>query len=96
MRRPVSALLLASTLLALTGCKSSCRALSERFCDCLDQYQRTTCISNVAQRESDYEPTDADLAVCEEKLKKCKIDANDRNTCTFKTDEDKENCGLAR
>lgn len=96
MRRSTSALLVVSTLLALAGCKSSCRELSERFCDCVDQYARPTCLTNVAQRESDYEPTDADLAVCEQKLKLCKINENDRNTCDLKTDEDKENCGLAR
>ena len=96
MRRPASALLLASTLLALAGCKGPCRELSERFCDCVDQYQRSTCLSNVAQRDSNYEPTDADQTVCEDKLKKCKIDAKDRNTCDLKTDEEKENCGLAR
>lgn len=96
MRRPASVLLLASSLLALVGCKSPCRELSERFCDCVDQYQRSACLTAVAERERSFEPTDDDLAVCEQKLATCKIDADDRKTCDLNTDEDKAACGLAR
>lgn len=96
MRRPASALLLVSSLLALVGCKSPCRELSERFCDCVDQYQRSACLTAVADRERTYEPTDEDLSVCEQKLKTCKIDPKDRTTCDFSTPEGKEACGLAR
>ena len=96
MRRSAPALLLCSALLALVGCKNPCRELSERFCDCVDQYQRTSCLTAVSQREQSVEPDDAALAACEQRLSTCKIDPNDRNTCDLQTAEDKENCGLAR
>ncbi len=97
MRRSAAITLLFSALLALAGCKSPCRELSERLCDCLEQFQQDVCVQQVADRERSIEPTDADLAACEERLDTCTIDPNDRTTCDILlTDEGKRACGLAR
>ncbi|ATB31006.1 hypothetical protein [Melittangium boletus] len=97
MRRSAARPLLFATLFVLAGCKSPCRELSERFCDCVDQYQRTACLQDVADRERNIEPTDADLAACEAKLDTCTIDPDDRTTCDIlQTEPGKEACGLAR
>lgn len=97
MRRPVLLPLLLATLSVLAGCKGPCRELSERFCDCVDRYQRTTCLANVSTRERNIEPTPEDEAACEQKLTTCTIDPDDRTTCTIlDTDEGKLACGLAR
>jgi hypothetical protein len=96
MRRLAPLPLLFATLSLLAGCKSPCRELSERFCDCVDRYQRTTCLSNVSTRERDIEPTEQDEVECEQKLTTCTIDPDDRTTCTLlDTDEGKQACGLA-
>ncbi|WP_434386961.1 hypothetical protein [Melittangium boletus] len=97
MRRPAALSLLFATLSLLAGCKSPCRELSERFCDCVDRYQRTLCLQNVAARERDLEPTEEQLDVCEQRLATCNIDPDDRTTCDIlRTDEGKDACGLAR
>jgi len=97
MRRSVIIPLLSSVLLALAGCKSPCRELSERLCNCLEQYQRENCIRAAVERERTLEPTPEELATCEQRLETCTIDLNDRNTCDFiQTDEGKLACGLAR
>lgn len=97
MRRSTALTLVASVLLSLTGCKSPCRELSERLCDCVETFQRDTCIRTVATKETEIDVTDTELATCEEKLKSCTIDANDKTTCNILlTDEGKQACGLAR
>ncbi len=97
MRLSAAIPLLFSALLALAGCKSPCRELSERLCDCLQQFQRDTCIQQVVQRERSIEPTDAELEACEARLDTCTIDPDDRRTCDILlTDEGKAACGLAR
>ncbi|MET0404087.1 MAG: hypothetical protein ABW123_16865 [Cystobacter sp.] len=97
MRRSAVSSLSLLVLLALAGCKSPCRQLSERFCDCLDEYQRPTCITQVAERERNVETTDEELEACEERLKTCTIQEDDRTTCDIlQTDEGKQACGLAR
>jgi hypothetical protein len=108
MRRSAAIPLLFSALLALAGCKSPCRELSERLCDCLQQFERDNCIQRVADRERSVEPTDQDLATCEERLAEClppvhedlenQSDPNDSIiTCSeLETDQGKLACGLAR
>jgi hypothetical protein len=97
MRRSAALVLLASTLLALTGCKSPCRELSELRCACAEPFQRESCIRSVAIDEANVEPTGEDLALCEQKLETCPINPEDRSTCeALETDEGKRACGLAR
>jgi len=108
MRRSATLSLLFSALLALAGCKSPCRELSERLCDCLEQFQRATCVQQVAERERSIEPTDAELDACEQRLDECLLPghlelANPLNpddgvtTCAeLGTDAGKLACGLAR
>ncbi len=108
MRRATAIPLLFSALLALAGCKSPCRELSERLCGCLEQFQRDACIQAVADRERSIEASDADLAACEERLDECLPPGfdgrNDQSepgdgiiTCDeLETDEAKYSCGLAR
>ncbi|MCY1074491.1 hypothetical protein [Archangium lansingense] len=97
MRRSATITLLFSALLALAGCKSPCRELSERLCDCVEQFQRDECIQAVADRERNIETTDEELDTCQARLDTCRIDSNDRNTCDLLlTDEGKQACGLAR
>lgn len=96
MRRSTAITLLCSALLALAGCKSPCRQLSERLCDCVEQFQRDECIQSVAERERSIEPTDEELTACEARLDTCTIDPDDRTTCDILlTDEGKAACGLA-
>jgi hypothetical protein len=97
MRRPAALVLLSSALLALAGCKSPCRELSELRCACVEPFRRETCLRAVATDESNVEPTDADLALCEQKLDECGIDPENQDTCDrLETDEGKRACGLAR
>jgi hypothetical protein len=97
MRRSTAITLLCSALLALVGCKSPCRELSERLCDCVEPFERDECIQLVSDREQSAEPTDEDLAACEARLDTCTIDADDRRSCDILlTDEGKAACGLAR
>jgi hypothetical protein len=109
MRRSATLVLISSALLALTGCKSSCRELSERRCDCVDPVNRTACLQAVADEQTRVEETDEQLATCEEKLATCAAppDETDPNSqdeeavtrrfCAFiRTDAGKQACGLAR
>ncbi|MGZ3460395.1 MAG: hypothetical protein ACXU86_18055 [Archangium sp.] len=97
MRRSATITLLCSALLALAGCKSPCRELSERLCDCVEPFQHDTCITNVAQRERTVETTQEQLNACEESLKSCTIDPNNRDSCSILQDDaGKAACGLAR
>ncbi|HYO71573.1 MAG TPA: hypothetical protein VEU33_36390 [Archangium sp.] len=97
MRRATTITLLCSALLALAGCKSPCRELSERLCECVEAFRRDDCIQAVADRERSIEPTDEDLAACEERLDTCKLDADEPRSCDILLkDEGKAACGLAR
>lgn len=90
--RPMRAvLLIASIAAALSlGCKSPCRQLSEKLCDCAENTSiKQSCLQGVQQREGNFEVTDADQKVCESLLDKC--DCNKIDTA-----EGKQNCGLAR
>jgi hypothetical protein len=101
MRRSVALTLLSSALLALAGCKSPCRELSERLCDCVESFEREVCIRNVATEESSIETSDEQLEVCEQKLETCQFDTSTaetrKATCAeLQTDKGKQDCGLAR
>lgn len=88
-----SFLLLAAVLpvLALTGCKSACRALADAQCDCLPtQNERDTCYYQNGYAEGgDGEASAETEAYCQEKLETCQCGNTD-------TAEGKQACGLAR
>lgn len=106
MRRFVTLPLLLSALFSLAGCKTPCRQLSEELCNCVQQYQRTDCLTLAAQRERSVEPTDEDQTFCESKLDSCKLQkVEDENlqpadgelSCAdLQTEVGKDACGLAR
>lgn len=97
MRRSAALVPLASALLALTGCKSPCRELSELRCACTEPFLRESCIRAVATDEANVEPTGEEFALCEQKLRTCPINPEDPSTCeALETDEGKRACGLAR
>ncbi len=100
MRRSAAITLLSSALLALAGCKSPCRELSERLCECVESFQRDSCIRAVAEEENRIEPTDAQLEVCEQRLETC-LNTDDEEEqqaiCRRLETEaaEKQACGLA-
>jgi hypothetical protein len=76
--------------LALTGCKSKCRQLSEKLCDCaLNNTDKTSCLTRASTLENSSYPTDADEAACAPLLDGCDCRLID-------TPEGKVKCGLAR
>ncbi|MCI0570600.1 MAG: hypothetical protein L0Y66_07605 [Myxococcaceae bacterium] len=87
----VLALCLPLSLVTLTGCKSSCRALSEKLCECKPTTgEREACLRAVAQNEAAAPPlTVDDEATCTAKLETCVCENLD-------TPDGKEACGLAR
>lgn len=90
--RPMRAVLLIIAVAAALslGCKSPCRQLSEKLCECATSTaERENCLRGVQQRESNFEATDADQQVCQSLLDQC--DCNE-----IDTPEGKRNCGLAR
>ncbi|WP_233262173.1 hypothetical protein [Vitiosangium sp. GDMCC 1.1324] len=71
--------------------------MSDRLCECVESFQRDSCIQLAAERERNIEPTAEDLQLCEQKLQTCNLSANDRSTCDIlQTEKGKEDCGLAR
>ncbi len=83
------AVLLLFTALLGTGCKTQCRVLSEKQCDCtLTTTERTACLSAVANRESNNPPTEEDEARCEALIDECDCNLID-------TPEGKRHCGFA-
>lgn len=84
--------LLAAALvcLTLTGCKGSCRSLSERLCDCsANSVTKDACLQVASRAEASYPPTAEDEARCAELLKGCDCRLID-------TPEGKKACGLSR
>ena len=54
-----------SLLLVTSGCKSQCRILSEKLCDCaVNSNDKTTCLQRVSQQESTFPPSAEQEAVC--------------------------------
>lgn len=72
-----------------TGCKSQCRVLSEKRCDCtLTTSDKTSCLTDVATREANNPPTDEDEEVCKGLIEQCDCRLLD-------TPEGKEKCGVS-
>ncbi|MCL2012248.1 MAG: hypothetical protein FWG75_05610 [Cystobacterineae bacterium] len=73
-----------------SGCKGSCRKLSEKLCEC-ESYKpaRDYCRQRAADRESLYSPTGEENARCKLLLESCDCNVVD-------TAEGKIACGLAR
>ncbi|GMU59616.1 MAG: hypothetical protein AMXMBFR34_13790 [Myxococcaceae bacterium] len=82
------AVLIALTL--LSGCKSRCRQLSEKLCDCtLNSNEKTSCLQRVGNAETNSPPTEADEAVCDRLYEGCDCRLIDTPTGKIR-------CGLAR
>lgn len=92
VRRPMRHVVLlafASLLLATSGCKSHCRVLSEKLCDCAtNTLDKTNCLSAAAQHETNFSPTATDEVTCEGLVGSCDCRLVD-------TPSGKERCGLA-
>lgn len=81
---------LLAAVFAFAGCKSTCRQLSEKMCDCSNNTsERTACLQRVANVESLFPPTAEDEATCEGLVDLCDCRLID-------TPEGKERCGFAR
>lgn len=82
------ALVVAASL--FTGCKSKCRQLSEKLCDCsLNSNDKTACLQRAASNESVNTVTDEDEATCQRLYDQCDCRLID-------TPVGKIRCGLAR
>lgn len=81
---------LSLVLLALApGCKSNCRQLSEKLCDCsINSVDRNSCLTRVSSNESNTTLTAADNERCGALLTACDCRLID-------TAQGKVNCGLA-
>lgn len=73
-----------------TGCKSTCRQLSEKLCECtLNTNERTGCLQRAATAETTNPPTAEDEVACAALLDDCDCRLVD-------TQAGKERCGIAR
>lgn len=80
---------LSSLLLVASGCKSQCRLLREKQCDCTtDTSSRNTCLSTASSLESSNPPNAEQEALCESLLDQCDCRLLD-------TQAGKERCGIA-
>lgn len=81
----------ALVLVAAVGCKSQCRQLSEKLCDCsINSVDKDTCIRRAASAESSgVVLTAADEATCGALVSQCDCRIID-------TTVGKQRCGLAR
>ncbi len=81
--------LFASLLLVTAGCKSHCRLLSEKLCDCTsNSNDKTSCLSRAASQEGTFAPTAADEDRCQALAATCDCRLID-------TQAGKERCGIA-
>ncbi|MDP2270357.1 MAG: hypothetical protein Q8N23_30175 [Archangium sp.] len=84
-------LALTSLLLVTSGCKSQCRLLSEKACDCtVNSTDKTACLTRASQQDSTFNsmPTAEDEDRCEALLEQCDCRLVD-------TAAGKMRCGLA-
>lgn len=92
VRRPMRHVVLfafASLLLVTAGCKSQCRLLSEKLCDCTsNSTDKTACLSRAATQEGTFPPTVKDEERCQGLMETCDCRLIDTPT-------GKERCGLA-
>lgn len=97
MRRSAAIAVLSLVLLSLTGCKSACRELSEKLCDCsTTSLEREVCVRRASNDEVLFEPTAEDEAVCEEKLPSCDCNSIQNARTPEELLAAKQACGLAR
>jgi uncharacterized protein YcfL len=83
-------LVIALAVVALAGCKSNCRQLSEKLCDCtISSTAKSTCLTNVANHEASAISTAETEATCGALLDGCDCRLVD-------TPAGKVKCGLAR
>ena len=71
---PMKAALLCLMLaaLTLTGCKSPCRQLSEKLCDCAgNSTDKNSCLALASSKEGANPPNDVDNAYCSTLLPQC-------------------------
>ena len=84
------ALLALAAALALSGCKSPCRQLSEKLCDCQDTtLLREACLTKVSAEQARLGTSAADEQLCTTLLPGC-------DCHQIKTEAGKKACGLAR
>ncbi len=82
--------LIAVAVLAVSGCKGSCRRLAEKLCDCsLNSVDKDTCLRTASAAESSNPPQPADEMNCSALYDNCDCRLID-------TPEGKVRCGLAR
>jgi hypothetical protein len=97
MRRSAAIAVLSLALLGLTGCKTACRELSEKLCDCsITSLEREVCIRRASNDEALVEPTAEDEATCEAKLETCDCKAIQNASTPDEQLAAKQACGLAR
>ncbi len=86
-------LLLLTVCLGLAGCKSQCRLLSERLCECsLNSTERSNCVANAGTKEASNASTSDDE-------NRCRAMLQGPNACDchlIETAAGKIRCGLAR
>jgi hypothetical protein len=73
---------------ALGGCEDPCVALARRICNCEATFAaRQACVADrITNQQGSVELTDADRAVCSDKLDTCTcaaLDQNDLDACGF-------------
>jgi len=90
MKQLLFVLLLLLTSALASGCKSACRQLSEKLCDCqASSLDRNTCLQRAATNEATYQPTAIDNQRCAELVDVC-------DCRLVNTPMGKEKCGFAR
>jgi hypothetical protein len=87
--RHVVLIAFSSLLLVTSGCKTQCRLLSEKLCDCTtNSTDKTNCLQSVAARDGTYVATEQSEATCEALAPNCDCRLVD-------TQAGKERCGMA-
>lgn len=88
--------LFAAVTFALAGCKSNCRQLSERLCECtINSVERDSCLRTAAAAEGSNPPTAEAEVLCASLLKPA--DGGTGCDCRLiDTKAGKVRCGLAR
>ena len=82
-------LALTSLLLVTSGCKSQCRLLSVKACDCtVNSTDKTACLQRAATQETTFPPTAENDDRCEKLIEQCDCRLVD-------TAAGKMRCGLA-
>lgn len=86
----LSLLFLVTLGLGLSGCKGSCRQLSEKLCECaINSTEKAACVARAGSSEGSNPPSDAAAAFCQEHLQQC-------DCRLINTPEGKLRCGLSK